>query len=322
MRDEMIEDRNNCVAWVLVLMGAFIVGRPGGGLADPPAETVPAQDTAKTQNQVRQISRMLSDRSEVPITPPKKAFPAASEKQVAPGPVVERKTRFSFNPENRWYQVSFLPDQGQVQQAPLWVLPCEALEGIEAYTKQYPEAIFIVSGETSTYKDRSFLFVRSAVIQPESVPSEAVAPSVPPVSQSTTAPEGSSPDDILKTLLRKRPPKPLSLSGPLDESGSSAATDRSPDGDRGGIRIDRVVTIAQDPNSQWWEARFESDNTLQDVPLRLLPCKMLERAEYLSGLGHGFKTIRLRITGEVTIYKTQGYLLLRKVLREREMGQF
>ena len=61
-------------------------------------------------------------------------------------------------------------------------------------------------------------------------------------------------------------------------------------------------------------ARFESDNTLADEPIRLLPCKLLQKAKRRGG--------RLRISGEITRYQGRRYLLLRKVLPERRMGQF
>jgi hypothetical protein len=89
--------------------------------------------------------------------------------------------------------------------------------------------------------------------------------------------------------------------------------------------------------------RFYADNTLQEPPLRLLPCTELERAtkaasganapaanKPASGVntaannmaaGSPTTTKKFRISGELSEYKGRRYLLLRKVQVERDMGQ-
>ena len=55
--------------------------------------------------------------------------------------------------------------------------------------------------------------------------------------------------------------------------------------------------------------------------MRLLPGKVLEEAQNtVSAEKHTI--VRLRITGVISQYKNRRYLLLRKALRERELGQF
>ena len=89
------------------------------------------------------------------------------------------------------------------------------------------------------------------------------------------------------------------------------------------MRIDRLVSFEFDAQDQWWLARFESDNTLQDQPVRLLPCKLLELAEKDTGYhARGQKTYRARVSGVLTRYEGWRYLLLRKLVKEREMGAF
>jgi len=78
--------------------------------------------------------------------------------------------------------------------------------------------------------------------------------------------------------------------------------------------VDRLVRVLPDSTGAWWEVRFEADNSLGEPPLRVLPGRFLQVAQKLGG--------KLRITGEMTHYKGQSYILLRKVLRERQLGQF
>ena len=83
---------------------------------------------------------------------------------------------------------------------------------------------------------------------------------------------------------------------------------------------DRLVRILPEKKAGWWVAAFEGDNTLREAPLRLLPCRFLERAE--NAVGNSKDTgVRFRVSGEVTTYKARRYLLLRKLLPERDMGQ-
>ena len=87
------------------------------------------------------------------------------------------------------------------------------------------------------------------------------------------------------------------------------------------IVVNRLARLVPDRASGWMLARFESDNTLQQPPLRLLPCKVLERAERMTARAPA-KMVKFRVSGVITQYKGHRYLLLRKGVLEREMGQF
>ena len=86
--------------------------------------------------------------------------------------------------------------------------------------------------------------------------------------------------------------------------------------------VDRLVTIMPAGRDQWVRVRFESDNTLREPPLRLLPCGMLHEAEELGAATGRGKTVRLSISGVITFYKGGRFLLLRKALVERDLGRF
>ena len=117
--------------------------------------------------------------------------------------------------------------------------------------------------------------------------------------------------------MKNRPARPLV---PAPAPRQPPRVEASPEGSppvappAGDILIDRTVRIARSADGHWMEAHFEADNTLQEQPLALLPCRLLERAEAVDG--------KVRITGILRRYKGREYLLLRKVLAERDMGQF
>lgn len=81
-------------------------------------------------------------------------------------------------------------------------------------------------------------------------------------------------------------------------------------------RIGRLVTDAQGRALFAYEADAAN---LSEPPLILLPCQNLELMEKEAAEEPGAKFV---VTGEITVYKGQAYLLLRKAMLERDMGQF
>ena len=66
---------------------------------------------------------------------------------------------------------------------------------------------------------------------------------------------------------------------------------------------------------------FEADNTLREPPLPVLPNEHLQRMETLSDGGAAAGVI-FHVTGEIHQYRGRQYLLLRNVLRKRNLDQF
>jgi hypothetical protein len=150
----------------------------------------------------------------------------------------------------------------------------------------------------------------------------------------------TSADVIAARLLADRPAQPVHV--PRDPGPPSAAPSVAPSvapqlsEDRGEMRIDRLVVISgphadydafmragPGDSEGWWAARFVSDNTLQDQPVRLLPCRLLMVAEKLHAeRRRAGKTARFRVSGIITQYKGGQYMLLRKAVVERDLGQF
>ena len=314
-------------------VGAASPDRPAGK-RDAPAE----HNTTQAVEAEDDLTRLLLDRPPVPITKPRDAEPLEPKPDLpAPGSaVVKRRCRIAYRPETGWYLLTFLPEQsGEVVQ-PRWVLQSEWLAAIEPLMKGPNAPLFCVSGETTVYRDRAFIFLRNVTVIGQSPQLSATATTQPKPTDSetekaiTTASQptdkaAGSQDRILGNLLRDRPGKPIVVAaepGKVQLAGAVAPTGNREQlsEDRGAMRIDRLVTINPE-SGDWRQVRFISDNTLQDQPMYLLPCKLLEEAEDVI-TAEKRKTVQLRITGEMTHYKGRRYLLLRKVLREREMGQF
>ena len=85
---------------------------------------------------------------------------------------------------------------------------------------------------------------------------------------------------------------------------------------RGTIVTDRLVRVLPGPQGKWTMAHLVSDNNLNEPPIPLLPCSLLEKAEELSKIAP-----TLRITGRLTFWRGRRFLLLRKVHVERDMGR-
>lgn len=71
----------------------------------------------------------------------------------------------------------------------------------------------------------------------------------------------------------------------------------------------------------WWSLAFEDrGQQASRKPVRLLPNRLLETAIALSG--GGTRGVVFSVSGETTTYRGQDYLLIRKVLVRRDMGNF
>jgi hypothetical protein len=139
-------------------------------------------------------------------------------------------------------------------------------------------------------------------------------------------------EEIMRRLMKRRPAKALVMpdrvrvadtktsgdntnqdhTSPMD----SVETIRWPEETMLMDRLGRVV-----PGEQWWSLSFENRGTGdEERPIRLLPSRLLENAIAVSGAGK--KSQVILVSGEVTEYKGANYLLLRKVLVRRDMGNF
>jgi hypothetical protein len=242
------------------------------------------------------------------------------------------------------------------------VLPCELMEQMETLAARMPGTRFRMSGETTVFEGHAYVLPTKVTVLPHEAPSAPVAaaqapaqssaPKSPPSPAATTnaastpigdlrpakAPAAAgkpgelTSDDLLQALLRQNVGRPIQTVPVLPDSPKPASVaplgGLGPAGPgvlpaaRGEMVADRLVRIVPDPQGRWWLAAFESDNTLQEPPMRLLPCAMLAKAKSLAGEARPGRMRIFRVSGKVTRYEGNRYLLLRKVLVELNLGQF
>jgi len=245
-------------------------------------------------------------------------------------PIVDRRCRMRVDPENGWAILEFENASGLATLGPHRILPCRRLERLEQLAAKDPAVVFRVSGEVAIFQRQAYILPRTLAVDSPLANAQAspatLSPSAatgktaakPVADEPASDANASSSEGVMRALTRNRPAKPVLMAAggaelipetqsvaPLPEA--SAASERT------AMVVARVVRAFRGSDPAWWEARFESDNTLLDRPMRLLPCRLLERAQKTPG--------RLNVTGEITYYKGRAYLLLRKLLPERDMGQ-
>jgi len=232
-----------------------------------------------------------------------------------------------------WVLVKFPREDPRGAIRPRWALPNEALEAMEKLAAKDPKLQFRISGETTIYASTCFLLIRrvgivrppeksdNVVVRPMATTTRPAATTRP---ATTTRPSGEGPSsaDLMKTLLSEKNPTPV-IPPKIDKTVDASTTKSVAPGAKGDVIepathnlvVDRLVTIQPAGVGDWRQATFEADNTLREPPVRLLPSHLLTVAQAKP------TNTRLRVTGEITFYKGKRYMLLRKVIVEREMGQ-
>jgi len=133
-------------------------------------------------------------------------------------------------------------------------------------------------------------------------------------------------EDILKEFQKERPvaepllPRPQAgetdISSPLTTELQSKSGARLPDGY---MLVDRTGRLSRE--GEWWVISFLSDNhpqTAPEPPMKLLPNRMLERMVRESESSN--TTVEFIVSGETTDFLGENYLLLRKLMRKRDLG--
>jgi len=337
-----------------ILAGGWLAAAclcPAAQAADgPPDKASAATRPAPANDDLEaELRRMLLNRPPIPIT-----YPVGYRRPEETGPalpaegvmVIHRRCRAERDPSG-WVLLTFENPPGLNPEAPRWVLPCRLLEQMEVVLARTPDAGFRVSGETTMYDKRSFLLLRKATVlapQPKPEPPKrekreaparakpdeaAAAPATKAASRpATTRSAVPSPEEVMARLISDKLGKPIVLQkddlqkikGKVPSVAPTPKAGPLPAG-RGDMAVDRLVTLLPAGVGRWLQVSFEADNTLQEPPLRLLPCELLAKAERVARSGRG-RTMRLRVSGQITRYKQRRYLLLRKMLEEKDLNQF
>ena len=171
---------------------------------------------------------------------------------------------------------------------------------------------------TARVADRSGCWKASAIIPPA-----ATAPNV----AGGTVPATQTSDSTLQELLHPAPigtPRvPLSASPLVVPAAPGVAPDQQPvvrlrEGQNVWNRVGRLV---KDEKTGQWMFTFDADGKeMKDPPVGLLPCRMLMAMEKASE--DGAKSVRFRISGEVTEYHGKNYMIVRYMQTVRDLNQF
>ena len=318
----------------MILMLVFAAALLAAGFGD---ERILADDDSSAS--APSGGSLLEDRSRAPIIKPAMGKPARADRPKIPAAmkrnVVDRSCRLAAPDKNGQRVFHFLDEPNRPPIAPRIALPCGLglLEAAEKMANANPDQVFRVSGETTLYKRKSYLLLSKLTVPaaPEKAattkPTEShTQPKTSPATSPAETDKTSAKAMMEQMLSRQTPASPVFVTpGNTEEKAPSVAP--VPAGVVsaaivGGMVIDRLVRIMPEKSTARLMVHFESDNTLQEPPMILLPCKMLEKAERAAKGYEKVKDPRFRISGNMYLYKGRRYLLLRKFLTEPYMGQF
>ena len=305
--------------------GMVLIASAQRPAADPPAASAPAAsrpaDTAM---------RILPTGDEgVPVIAPsliRASEPARSPNLIGEGQMlIDHPGSLARDPTGKWWTVKH-PRTGV-----LHLLPCELLGTVENIYAERPSAKFALSGRVYRYYDDYFLLLRRATEvgerpvrppppRPRTKPAVTSRPaaSAPAATTRPTTP-GASAADVAR-LLARPPSKPIvPVAAPIVPwaEGPSVPPAAEPVKPGPGRIIIHRLTRLRPPDSKggWFKLAFESDNTLREPPMRVLPNLQLERLEPATG-------VLFYVSGEIYAYQGTNYVLLRAISRRRPMDRF
>ncbi len=231
--------------------------------------------------------------------------------------------------EGNWW--TFVPDDGD--EGPLKLLPDATLEGMARSTVGATSPVrFVVSGEFTVFKGENYLLPRFATRSrapggdsvppgaPEGQPAGGGAvPAVPDKPAEAVATDAPV-DDVLERLRRLQPAQTVVAVGDDDPGGDPpghTANAGHPTTPGGAPLVDRPGRLMA--AGDWWSFAFESDHPdYPEPPMKLCPNRNLELMVEASACGTtGLVFI---VSGEVTAFKGESYLLPRAARRRIDSG--
>ncbi len=250
----------------------------------------------------------------------------------------------SVERQDEFYVLNLQSVPGLPAAPPLRVLPnnqLALLETVLAGRTRMPD--LVVTGRVTDFSGVNYVLVESiregsapvpaaappaAAQQPP--PAAAPAPAPAPAAASTEPTREPTAEEVVRRLMQAQPRRALVLPPPQQQPPPAAATRPAEETPRPATRelprwaeetvlIDRPGRLI--PGEPWWTFTFEDlGQSPSQKPIRVLPSQLLETAIGLSKGGTG--SVVLVVSGEITVYKGIDYLLLRKVLVRRDLGNF
>jgi len=200
------------------------------------------------------------------------------------------------------------------------------LEAVLAGADRTPS--FVFTGRVTEFQANNYMLIEhlAEVIE---VPLEGPAP---PAGEQTSPPEAQEPaapadepraEDIIKQLLESKPRRAVPLPQNLPVVPPEDAPSEGAEGRQGQAWPEETMIVDRPgrvvPSEKWWTFAFEDKGRQAGRrPIRVLPNRMLENAIALTG--DQSMGVVLLVSGEVTEYRGTNYLLLRKVLVQRDWG--
>ncbi len=237
--------------------------------------------------------------------------------------------------KDRWYVVELAKVEGLPDAPPLRVLPNQWLAMLEVILSAADTpSTFVVTGRITEFLGANYLLVEDLEETSAKPVKPAGEPQAVPGADTTTqpaTPREPTAEELMQRLQQHKTLRPVVLPDrtPTIGEGSQAGTADDPSAASSGRRgaawpeeallIDRIGRVS--PGELWWTLVFEDQGRHpKDKPVRLLPNRLLETAISLSG--GGSQGVVFVISGEVTLHGGTNYLLLRKVLARRDLGNF
>jgi len=215
----------------------------------------------------------------------------------------------------------------------------EILEGV--YTQKKDSIGYVVTGRVTEFEGVNYLLINNLMVasprqaevttgksaREDEKDKQAAGDDV----SATRPSKERTPDaeDIADRLMNYKPmrvmeipevaPTPMPItSNTLDTSPPRGIKDEvGPLWNDDTMIVDRLGRLVR--SDKWWLFVFEDQGLLPKLkPVRLLPNRLLEDALIRSG--GGSESVVFIISGEATAYKGMNYLLLRKLLVRRDMG--
>lgn len=209
---------------------------------------------------------------------------------------------------------------------PLRVLPNQRLATLETIIADKPTPPpFLVTGRITEFHGHNYILIEN-LAEPSSVRPPTLTPAPPgPVAATSTAPAREpTAEEVVRQLMEQRPRRAIVLPDQIQTadtrpSEAGAAGRDAARWSEDTQLVDRPARIV--PGDPWWMLALDDlGQGGGEDPVRLLPNQVLETALALTG--GGTRNIVLIVSGELTVYRGTNYLLLRKVLVRRDLGNF
>ena len=162
------------------------------------------------------------------------------------------------------------------------------------------------------------IFASAASAQPTTKPAAVRRPTTKPVSAEQQL------DNMLKQPANEPPPSrmltPTEPPAPDKSTGSTTVAPGAPLINlmrEGSYIVDRTGRLTRGADGQSAEFTFDADGrTMKDPPMAILPNLKLMQME--NAVGASNRDLRFSVSGTVTEYKNRNYVLLERVVVERE----